>query len=168
MPVYKLGPTESLPEKLPPLYGFVRRRPRSRRWCRCRSRARPSRGSSSRSWRTGITDSASRWRSRPTRTKEGKLGWDRDWVKSPMYAKFWEQMIDWSLRRSSRAADDDDGAARGKVRVILEARDEAGKPMVNLDLRGGVSTPDSKADDPRHGSQVRAEEQRRLRGRVQG
>ena len=32
------------------------------------------------------------------RSSEDRLFWDRDWARSEMYGKFWEQILDWSLR----------------------------------------------------------------------
>src|SRR5262249_51463744 len=62
--------------------------------------------------------------------------WARDWAGSGMYAKFWEQVIDWSLRpveskRLVMAADYRDG----KVKIIVDARDENNRPISNLQLR---------------------------------
>jgi hypothetical protein len=59
-----------------------------------------------------------------------------------MYSKFWEQVIDWSLRpveskRLTMTAETHDG----KVRIIVEARDDQNKPITNLHLRGGVTIP---------------------------
>src|SRR5262249_46384157 len=35
----------------------------------------------------------------------------------------------------------------GKVKVIVEARDDRGKPIIDLSLRGGVTTPGAKVED---------------------
>jgi len=37
----------------------------------------------------------------------------------------------------------------GKVRVLVDARDEQNRPITDLVLRGGVTPPESKGDDPR-------------------
>lgn len=151
LPIYKLGPTENLPENLDPLYGFVRTTAKASPLVQVAIESPTISGQQFpilAYWHYGLGKSVAF--TSDARTKEGKLGWDRDWYRSPMYGKFWEQIIDWSLRPvDSRKLVMTTEQRDGKVRVIIEARDEQGKPMVNLDLRGGVSTPGAKADDPR-------------------
>jgi uncharacterized membrane protein len=75
--------------------------------------------------------------------------WARRWVEGGageggMFAKFWEQVIEWSLRptesnRLSMHTEYHDG----KIRIIVQASDEEGKPDVNLRLRAGITHPRS-------------------------
>ena len=59
-----------------------------------------------------------------------------------MYTKFWEQVIDWSLRPTeSKNLVMTTEYRDGKVKVIVDARDDKIKPLTNLRLSGGVSTP---------------------------
>jgi uncharacterized membrane protein len=148
--VFRAGPTEKLPDTLPPLYGFVR------------ATAKPSQlvempmitpeivGQSFpllAYWHYGLGKAAAF--TSDARTNPGKKYWDRDWAESPMYVKFWEQLIDWTLRpiESKRLAMTTE-YKDGKVRVIVEARDDRDKPEIHLSLRGGVTTP-GEADDAR-------------------
>ncbi len=63
------------------------------------------------------------------RTQPGKKFWDRDWAKSAMYDKFWEQLIDWALRpvESKRLAMTME-RKDNKVIAVVEALDDRGKP----------------------------------------
>jgi uncharacterized membrane protein len=148
--VFRAGPTEKLPENLEPLYGFVR------------TTAKPSQlvempiitpeivGQTFpvlAYWHYGLGKAAAF--TSDARTNPGKKFWDRDWAQSAMYVKFWEQLIDWTLRpvESKRLAMTTE-SKDGKVRVIVEAHDDRNKPEIHLSLRGGVSTPEG-GDDAR-------------------
>lgn len=79
------------------------------------------------------------------RTDGERLGWDRDWAGSDMYLKFWEQVIGWALRgvesgKLSIASEYRDG----KVRVMIDARDERNRPMTDLRLQGAVTAPNQQ------------------------
>src|SRR5262249_15456960 len=84
------------------------------------------------------------------RSLPGKPAWDREWAGSDMYSKFWEQVVEWSLRptetgRLVMTTEYNDG----KVKVTVDARDENNRPITDLSLQGGVTSPLSKADDAR-------------------
>jgi Mg-chelatase subunit ChlD/uncharacterized membrane protein len=147
--VYRSGPTEALPDQLEALYGFVR------------TSAKPSALVETpiitpqfagqdfpilSYWHYGLGKSVAF--TSDARTHEGKLGWDRDWAKAAYYGKFWEQVIDWSLRPvESKKLVMSTEYHDGKVRVVVDARDEKGRPMVNLNLQGKVTTPGNEIDD---------------------
>src|SRR5207253_3168962 len=62
----------------------------------------------------------------------------------------WEQVVDWSVRavetgRLSMATE----YADGMVKVIVDARDKDNRPLTDLLLRGGVSTPSARPDGSR-------------------
>jgi hypothetical protein len=70
--------------------------------------------------------------------------WSRGWVEQEggVFAKFWEQVVDWSLRpteskRLNMATEYRDG----KVKVIVDARTADGRPDTKLRLRAGISGP---------------------------
>jgi hypothetical protein len=78
--------------------------------------------------------------------------WSREWAeggggRAAIFAKFWEQVLDWSLRptESKRLAIHTE-YRDGKIRVTVEARTDDGKPDVNLRLRGGVTGPGPRPD----------------------
>jgi hypothetical protein len=146
--VFRGGPTEKLPDVLPPLYGFVR------------TTAKPSQlvevpivspeivGQTFpilAYWHYGLGKSAAF--TSDARSKDDKLFWDRDWAKSEIYVKFWEQLITWTLRpvESKRLAMTEE-YKDGRVRVVVDARDDRGKPQIDLSLRGGVTTPGDRPD----------------------
>ncbi len=73
--------------------------------------------------------------------------WARDWVEGGaggegIYAKFWEQVIEWSLRptESSKLIMTTD-YRDGKIHIVVEARNEQNQPDTKLQLRGGVTLP---------------------------
>src|SRR5262249_41797539 len=77
----------------------------------------------------------------------GKGFWDKDWAGSDMYVKFWEQVITWSLRPSESKNFVLTAELRdGKIRVFVDARDDNNKPIIDLDLKGKVTTRSGKAE----------------------
>jgi hypothetical protein len=79
--------------------------------------------------------------------------WSRAWVEGGdgqegMYARFWEQVIEWSLRptESNRLAMTTE-YHDGKIRITVEAQTEAGRPDNKLQLRGGITTPSAEQGD---------------------
>jgi uncharacterized membrane protein len=72
--------------------------------------------------------------------------WSKDWVEGGggegIFAKFWEQVIEWSLRptESSRLMMTTD-VRDGKIHIVIEARNEQNQLDTKLQLRGGVTTP---------------------------
>jgi hypothetical protein len=64
-----------------------------------------------------------------------------------MYVKFWEQVITWALRPTESKNFVLTGeAGDGEIKVKLAPRDDNGKPITNLDLRGKVTTPSGRAE----------------------
>jgi hypothetical protein len=77
------------------------------------------------------------------RTKPGNPFWDRDWANSDMYIKFWEQTIDWSLRavETGKNLVMTTELRDGKVKVIIDARKGGKKPLTEVELKGGITSP---------------------------
>jgi uncharacterized membrane protein len=84
----------------------------------------------------------------------GKKFWAVEWAGSEMYGKFWEQLTDWVVRpMESRRLTMVTEYRDGRVKVIVEARDEQnGKsvPLDGLQLRAAVTTPAARAEDSRN------------------
>ena len=146
--MFRSGPTEKLPEKLQPLDGYVRTTakespvveqsimapkigdqefPILAYWTYCLGKT------------VAFTSDA---RSQPSRP-----AWDRYWASSDMYDKFWEQVVDYSLRptetgRLQMTTEFNDG----KVRVIVDARDGNNRPITDLNFLGSVTSPTPRAD----------------------
>jgi uncharacterized membrane protein len=87
------------------------------------------------------------------RTVPGKTFWDRDWANDPggMYTKFWEQTVDWSLRavETGKNLVMTTELRDGKVKVIIDARKGGKKPLTEVELKGGITSPGLKPGDPR-------------------
>jgi uncharacterized membrane protein len=138
----RTGPTEELPE-LKPLYGFVRTTPKQNPLVQILIETPPigeQRFPILACWHYGLGKAVAF--TSDARTQPGKKFWDREWAEWNMYSKFWEQVIDWSLRpvetkRLTMTAETHDG----KVRIIVEARDDQNKPITDFKLRGGVTIP---------------------------
>jgi hypothetical protein len=79
--------------------------------------------------------------------------WSRAWTQAgggqgALYAKFWEQVIDWSLRPTeSRRLNMITEYRDGKIRIFVDARTEDGRPDIHLKLRGGITPPRGKGED---------------------
>jgi uncharacterized membrane protein len=68
--------------------------------------------------------------------------WSKEWVAGKVYGKFWEQLLDWSMRPTETGKLTMTTEARdGKVRVVVEARDDEGRADTKLRLRGVVTGP---------------------------
>jgi uncharacterized membrane protein len=141
--LFSTGPTEELPKPLPPLYGFVRTTPKQNPLVEIPIETPPigeQKFPILAYWHYGLGKAVAF--TSDARTQPGKKFWDRDWAEWNMYSKFWEQVIDWSLRpveskRLTMTAETHDG----KVKIVVEARDDQNKPITNLNLRGGVTIP---------------------------
>jgi uncharacterized membrane protein len=140
---FKSGPTEKLPEDLNPLYGFVRTTPKASAFVQVPILGPPS-GEQEfpilAYWNYGLGKAVAF--TSDARSLPDRPAWDRDWARSDFYLKFWEQVVDWALRavetgRLSMTTEYHDG----KVRVIVDARDRDDRPLTDLELRGGVTTP---------------------------
>jgi hypothetical protein len=143
------GPADKLPEDLPPLYGFVRTTAKVSPLVE-KEILGPPQGDQDfpilASWQFGLGKSAAF--TSDARSGAGKQTWDRDWAPSPIYKRFWEQMVDWSLRAVESGSLTMTTEYRdGKVKVIVEARDKNNnRPITDLRLRGAVTTPSGKVE----------------------
>jgi uncharacterized membrane protein len=77
--------------------------------------------------------------------------WDRDWANSTMYAKFWEQAVDWSLRavETGKHLTLTTEQRDGMVRIIIDARDSKKLPLTEVELKAGITSPLLKPADAR-------------------
>jgi uncharacterized membrane protein len=142
--LFKSGPTEKLPDKLPNLYGYVRTTQKD---------AFPPvqlpimTAASGQDfpilafWNYGLGKSVA-FTSDARTQLEGRKFWDRDWAESDIYLKFWEQVVGWSLRavetgRMTMTTEYRDG----RVKVVVDARDNDNRPLTDLRLRGAVTPP---------------------------
>ncbi len=146
------GPTEGLPRELPRLHGFVRTSLKPSPLVEPLIMGVPTADQQYpvlAIWHYGLGKSVAFTSDARTLPGEMRLGWDREWAGSDMYGKFWEQTIDWALRpvetgklvMSTEYRD-------GRVRVTIDARDADGKPINDLSLQGGLTTPSNRPDDP--------------------
>src|SRR5439155_13775584 len=140
------GPVDGLPNPLPALYGFVRTTAKQSPLV-----ATPIMGPPAGEqefpilayWHYGLGKSVAF--TSDARSQTDRKTWDRDWADSPMYEKFWEQVVGWAIRavetgRFSMTTEYRDG----KVKVIVDARDKDNRPITNLSLRGGITMPSAK------------------------
>jgi uncharacterized membrane protein/Mg-chelatase subunit ChlD len=132
------GPTEGLPDPLALLHGFVRTTPKQSTLYNGPILG-PSMGDQEfpvlAYWQYGLGKSAAF-------TSDARKGWDRDWAAAAYYDKFWEQLVGWACRsvetgRLSMTTEYRDG----KIKVILDARDNDGKMLTDLNIKGGATPP---------------------------
>jgi uncharacterized membrane protein len=147
--LFRGGPTDKLGDTLNPLYGFVRTTPKQSPLVEIPIVGPPAGDQDFpvlAYWPYGLGKAVaftSDARSLPQSPK-----WDRDWASSDMYSKFWEQVVEWSLRptetgRMYMTTEYNDG----KVKVTIDARDSSNRPLTDLVLQGGVTTPTPREDD---------------------
>jgi uncharacterized membrane protein len=143
--MYRAGPTDKLPDVLRNLYGFVRTTPKQSPLVELPILGPPAPDFDFpilAYWMYGLGKAVAF-----TSDARGNR-WDREWAGSEMYSKFWEQMVDYALRptetgRLTMVTDYHDG----KVKVTIDARDEKNRPLTDLNLQGGVTSPSAKQDE---------------------
>jgi uncharacterized membrane protein len=147
--IFKGGPAENLPDPLQPLYGYVRTTPKASPLVEVPIEAPPvgeQRFPILAYWHYGLGKAVAF--TSDARSQPDRPAWDRDWAGSDMYGKFWEQVLDWSLRAVETGQLAMTTEFRdGKVKVTIDARDEQNRPLTDLTLRGGVTPPSARAGD---------------------
>ncbi|HET6575171.1 MAG TPA: VWA domain-containing protein [Fimbriiglobus sp.] len=94
------------------------------------------------SWRYGLGKAAAFTSDARTQPGSAEQWWDKEWVGSDMYQKFWEQVVNWAMREAERGRLTLVTEYRdGMVRVTADVRDEKDRPVGGLDLRGAVTPP---------------------------
>src|SRR5207253_2203071 len=137
-----VGPADGLPDPLPDLHGFVRTSKRASPLVEMPIESPPMGEGDQKGplpilayWQYGLGKSVAFTSDARTLRENDKTYWDRDWANSNVYTKFWEQMIDYSLRAvdTGQYLKLNTEVRDGKIRLILEARDEKSKvPITNL------------------------------------
>jgi uncharacterized membrane protein len=132
--------------ELPPLYGFVRTTLKANALAGFELEA-PSPYPDQRfpvlaAWRYGLGKAVAFTSDARTQPGADRKWWDRDWVGSDGYQKFWKQTIEWAMREAERGKLTLVTEYRdGRVRVIADVRDEKDRPVTGVSLRGAVSVP---------------------------
>jgi Mg-chelatase subunit ChlD len=141
---FRSGPTRQLPDQVPGITGFVRTTPKSSPLVQIPIET-PKFAEQDfpllAFWHYGLGKAVA------FTSDAGKPKfWSQRWAegKQAMFAKFWDQVIEWSLRptESSRLSMETD-YRDGKIHVTVRATTEDGKPDVGLKLRAGLSRPRS-------------------------
>lgn len=146
----RAGPTEGFPKDLPQLHGFVRTSPRPGPLVQLPIMS-PKLGEDKwpilAHWQYGLGKGVAF--TSDALTQPGSPSWDRDWANSDLYAKFWDQLVGWSLREldNNKGLNMTTELRDGKVRITVEARDEDFKPRSDLEVIVRVTSPDPKAGD---------------------
>jgi Mg-chelatase subunit ChlD/uncharacterized membrane protein len=147
--VRREGPVKDLPEKLPNLHGFVR------------TTKKPSEGVFVPIWTPKFQDGQdfpvfAFWnyglgKSAAFTSDAGRpKNWYRDWAEGGVYAKFWEQTVDWCMRPSeSEQVKMKTEVIDGRIVIKLEATDEDKQPDTRLaiEARYSVSSGPASADN---------------------
>lgn len=152
--LYKSGPTDGLPDNLPPLGGFVRTTPKESPLVESPIVAPLQQGEQPfpilAYWHYGLGKSVAFTSDARSLRSKNRAGWDFEWANSEMYSKFWEQVLDHALRPvESRRLVMTTEYRDGKVKVTVDARDENNRPLTDLQLRGAFTPPEARGDDPR-------------------
>jgi hypothetical protein len=142
--ILRSGATDKLDDPLPDLHGFVRTTLKPSPLVEMHiegPRTFDQRFPVLATWQYGLGRSVAF--TSDARTQPGKQeGWDRRWAGSEIYLKFWEQVVGWAMRglETDRLVLTTE-YREGKVRVVVEARDENNRPLTDLKLEGKVSSP---------------------------
>jgi hypothetical protein len=140
------GPADTLPiAGLPDLYGFVRTTKKSSPLAETHvdgPRLPDQEFPVVASWRYGLGKSVAHTSDARTIPATGVKGWDRDWASSDIYQKYWEQAVNWAMREAERGKLTVQTEYRdGKMRIIVDARDEKDKAVGGLRLKAAVTSP---------------------------
>jgi uncharacterized membrane protein len=160
------GPTDGLADPLPDLLGFVRTSKRASPLVEMpieTPKIMENTFPILAHWQYGLGKSVAFTSDARTLRQNDKTYWDQDWASSNMYTRFWEQMVDWSLRAvdTGQYLKLHTEIRDGKIRLSLEARDKETKvPITSLldqdELKGygikvGITFPSFKgAGDGRY------------------
>jgi Mg-chelatase subunit ChlD len=150
--LFRSGPTDRLPDNVPPLGGFVRTTPKASPLVEISIQTPPLADQEFpllAYWHYGLGKAVAF-----TSDAGEPRFWSRDWTQAGgagrggLYGKFWEQVIDWSLRPTeSRRLNMITEYRDGKIRIVVDARTDDGRPDIHLKLRGGLTPPKGKGDE---------------------
>jgi hypothetical protein len=140
------GPADTLPlSGLPDLYGFVRTTKKASPLAETHvdgPRLPDQEFPVVASWRYGLGKAVAHTSDARTIPATGVKGWDREWASSDIYQKYWEQAINWAMREAERGKLAIMTEWRdGKMRIIVDARDEKDKAVGGLRLKAAVTSP---------------------------
>jgi Mg-chelatase subunit ChlD len=149
--LFRSGPTDRLPDPVPPLGGFVRTTAKGSPLVELPMVTPPFAEQEFpllAYWHYGLGKAVAF----TSDAGEPKF-WAREWAegdagRAGMYAKFWEQVVNWSLRPTeSRRLNMTTEFKDGKVKVVVDARTDDGRPDTRLKLRGGITPPAGRPED---------------------
>jgi uncharacterized membrane protein/secreted protein with Ig-like and vWFA domain len=131
------GPTAELAAPLPPLHGFVR--------TTLKPGALPVmavEGPPADDVRFPIVAYWQPGAGRAVAFTSDARNWARDWANSPAFTRFWTQAVEWSLRSAETGRVAVYPEVRdGRVRLVVDVRDEQDKPLAGVSLKAFVSPP---------------------------
>lgn len=140
----RAGPVADLTDPLPPLHGFVR--------TTLKPGALPVMGVEGPPADDTRFPVVAYWQpavGRAVAFTSDDRTWARDWVKSAAFARFWPQAVEWSLRAAETGRVSVFPEVRdGRVRVVVDVRDDNEKPLTGVALKAFVSTPREGAASP--------------------
>src|SRR5262249_46837004 len=139
------GATDKLDDPLPDLFGFVRTTLKPNALAEMNiegPKTFDQRFPILATWQYGLGRSAAFTSDARSNPAVKKAGWDRERAGSEIYVKFWGQVVAWAMRglETDKLVLTPE-YREGKVRVVVEARDENNRPLTDLKLEGKVSSP---------------------------
>jgi uncharacterized membrane protein/Mg-chelatase subunit ChlD len=136
------GPTARLPDKAPELGGFVRTTPKNNPLVEVPIVTPPFENKQDfpvlAYWHYGLGKSVAY-----TSDAGNPKFWSKKWAEDKEYVHFWEYLAEWAMRPNEKNSklQMTTEYRDGKVKVVVEARDDNDKPNTKLTLRGGISRP---------------------------
>jgi hypothetical protein len=143
---FRSGPTEGLPEVLDPIKGYVRTTAKPQPLVEIPIDTPPFADQKFpilAHWRYGLGKGVAF-----TSDAGSPEFWTQDWQAGGIYRKFWEKVVDWSLRPTESGNLTMTTEVRdGKIHILVDARTPDGKYDDKLTIRVGVTAPGAKQDD---------------------
>ncbi len=144
---FRSGPTARLPEDLPRLNGFVRTSPKTSPLVEMPIMTPKFKDEQDfpllAYWHYGLGKSVAF-----TSAAGGPKFWSQPWYDAGIYGKFWEQLVDWSLRPTeSSKLDMTTEYVDGKVKIVVYAKNDKGEPDTSLRLKGGITLPSGQPSE---------------------
>jgi uncharacterized membrane protein len=92
--------------------------------------------------------------------KGRSLRWSAPWFDEQIYGSFWEGVIGWAVRPvESHLMTMTTEIRDGKARVVVSVRDKNGRPVNNLIIKGGITSP-GKLHPDRLGEDLKFEQKK--------
>jgi hypothetical protein len=71
-------------------------------------------------------------------TTDARYRWTAEWANWARAARFWSQPVRWAMSREGQTIDAHADIVGGQVRIVVDARDADGSPLITWQARGSI------------------------------